>query len=191
MPYIPGTHQDQFKHLNDLGHPYRNPPLGVEKCSTRVMFGDNRLFLQFRPLSSYYWTTVHAPDLPPAQFRSTPSSSPPTERQRNPPIETAKRMASCSPEHKSPKMSRTEEPAPVVTEVAPKPAENDAEDPGHISDAATSTNDEDTPLATTEEVAASNADEVFGNVLPSELAIPKHFKSSYARRLSLNSNLPT
>ena len=160
------------------------------------MFGDNRLFLQFRPLSSYYWTTVHAPDLPPAQFRSAPSSSPPTGRQRNPPSETSKRMASCSPEHKSPKMSRTEEPAPVVPESVPKPAEND-EDPGHISDAATSTNDEDTPLATTvdanttEEVAASNADEVFGNVLPSELAIPKHFKSSYARRLSLNSNLPT
>ena len=81
-------------------------------------------------------------------------------------------------------MSRTEELAQERPEPAPMPAENVAEDPGNPSDAATSTVDEDAPFATTvdanttEEVAANNADEVFGNVLPSELAIPKHLRAA-------------
>ena len=105
--YVPYTHQDQQTHLNNIAYPYRYPPPGQEKSKTRLKYGGNNLYLQFKPLSCNYWTTVHVPDLPPSKLRSDPgiSASPPVGRQRD--SNTNKRAASSSPQQKTPKVSRT------------------------------------------------------------------------------------
>jgi hypothetical protein len=186
MIYVPSTHQEQFAHLNTLGYPYRKPPTGLEKCSIRVRYGANNLYLQFKPISSNHWTTVNAPNLPPPKLRNENSSfSPPSGRQRQShPDPTQKRPASSSPDHKSPKMSRTDGQEKVDTadlhansQAGKSPVPSDANN-ANGSDAAT--------------------DEVFDTDLSLMPAPQDPFKSIYAQRLStsfnsapLNSNLLT
>ena len=64
MIYVPASHQEQYSHLNTLGYPYRKPQHGMEKCSTRVRYGRDSLYLQFKPRSGNSWTTINAPNLP-------------------------------------------------------------------------------------------------------------------------------
>ena len=106
MNFIPSTHQEQFSYLNRLGFPYRNPRPGQEKCSTRVLYGADNLYLQYKPQSANSWRTVPAPDLPPARLRGNRETiSPPAGRQRS--YQPNKRAASKSPPNNAPKFART------------------------------------------------------------------------------------
>ena len=177
MIYVPSTHQDQYSYLNNLGYPYRKPQQGQVKCSTRVKYGTNNLYLQYRPLGSPYWTTVDAPSLAPASLRTNaPSLSPPTGRQRNCHLQK-KRAASASPPNKTPKMSCTEEPTD------PNSVASDQADPMSNSDAGDGHKNVSRDGSETNEVFESNI-----STLP---ATSDQYKSIYARRLSLNSNLLT
>ena len=187
MIYVPSTHQDQFSHLNNLGYPYRKPQQGQTKCSTRVKYGTDNLYLQYKPIGGVYWTTVNAPNLPPANLRSIiPSlSPPPTGRQRN--CQTQKRAASTSPPNKTPKMSRTDDQSATSSEVAardPVESEDNLADPMNASKEVGDTFENPSgDSIETNEVFVSNL-----TILP---PIPDQFKSKYAQRLSLNSNLLT
>ena len=176
MIYVPSTHQDQYSYLNNIGYPYRKPQQGQVKCSTRVKYGTNDLYLQYRPLGCPYWTTVNAPNLPPANLRNNiPSlSPPPIGRQRNC-QQTQKRAASTSPQNKTPKMSRTEEPSEPISESINQADGLQADGDG--SEKA--------------EGDGSETNEVFEPFNGTFPAIPDQFKGIYARRLSLNSNLLT
>ena len=183
MIYVPSTYQDQYSYLNSVGYPYRKPQSGQEKCAIRVRYGNTNLYLQYRPLSGTYWTTVNTPNLPPPRFRSEmPSSSPPTGRQRT--CQSQKRAASSSPLNKAPKMSRSDEHPDKTadhykenTEPSKEVLVKLGECTGNAADKAV---DDDLDI---HEVFESNL-----TVLP---PIPDQFKSSYARRLSKNSNLTT
>ena len=121
MNFIPSTHQEQFSYLNRLGFPYRNPGTGQEKCSTRVLYGADNLYLQYKPLSANSWKTVPAPDLPPARLRGNRDAiSPPAGRQRS--FQPNKRAASNSPPNNAPKIAKT------VSEDDDVVAEDDAVD---------------------------------------------------------------
>ena len=58
----------------------------------------------------------------------------------------------------------------------------------NVSDDATNPNTDAAEIST---ASASETEEVFETPLSALSAVPKTFKSSYARRLSLNSSLPT
>ena len=111
MIYVPSSHQDQYSYLNNLGYHYRKPPTGQEKCSIRVRYGAQNLYLQYKPLNSKYWSTVQSPDLPAAKFRdntdTSSSFSPPVGRQRL--CSKRGRSNSSSPQHRSRKVSKTDE----------------------------------------------------------------------------------
>ena len=63
--YAPATHQNQLSYLGSIAYKCRYPTdPKLERCKTRIRFGSRDLYLQVKPLSKSYWTTVDVPNLP-------------------------------------------------------------------------------------------------------------------------------
>ena len=207
--YVPSTHIDQGIYLDNIAYTYRYPHVGQEKSRTRVKYGRNNLYLQFKPLSSSYWTTVSISDseLPPGKLRSDPvvSYSPPAGRQRD--FQNNKRAASTSPQQKDPKVSRTSVGRENI-EISEKSDTNtdntldtaSSEDFSPASTAATVANDEgakvdDDATASHDASRDTAQEEVFVEKFVSSQSIleplQQDFKSLFARRYSLNSSVLT
>ena len=147
MLYAPYTHQDQLAYLNKIAKEYRYPEdPHQEKARTRIMFGRRDLYLQIKPESCNFWTTLRLDNLPPIQPISRPtqqaSLSPPPGRQSDDSV-TNKRGASSPPQSQSsakdPRLANNTEdvsgfvPTATETEINSELIENDTTT-NHVAD---------------------------------------------------------